>query len=63
MASCMAQNLPCLWAAKLGYANYFLEGSGAIDDDHKPFADAGVVVGDVVFELVRGLDENSPIQR
>ncbi len=35
-------------AAKLGYAHYFLEGSGAIDDDHKPFADAGVEVLDVI---------------
>jgi glutaminyl-peptide cyclotransferase len=35
-------------AGKLGYAHYFLEGSGAIDDDHKPFADAGVAVLDVI---------------
>jgi glutaminyl-peptide cyclotransferase len=35
-------------AAKLGYAHYFLEGSGAIDDDHKPFADAGAEVLDVI---------------
>jgi Zn-dependent M28 family amino/carboxypeptidase len=35
-------------AAKLGYAHYFFEGSGAIDDDHKPFADAGVEVLDVI---------------
>ena len=26
-------------AAKLGYSRYFLAESGAIDDDHKPFAD------------------------
>jgi Zn-dependent M28 family amino/carboxypeptidase len=35
-------------AAKLGYARYFVEASGAIDDDHKPFADAGVQVLDVI---------------
>jgi Zn-dependent M28 family amino/carboxypeptidase len=35
-------------AAKLGYAHFFLETSGAIDDDHKPFADAGVQVLDVI---------------
>lgn len=35
-------------AAKLGYAHYFLEASGAIDDDHKPFADAGVQALDVI---------------
>jgi len=35
-------------AAKLGYTHYFLEGSGAIDDDHKPFADAGAEVLDVI---------------
>jgi glutaminyl-peptide cyclotransferase len=35
-------------AAKLGYAHYFLAASGAIDDDHKPFADAGVEVLDVI---------------
>jgi glutaminyl-peptide cyclotransferase len=35
-------------AAKLGYAHFFLEASGAIDDDHKPFADAGVQVLDVI---------------
>lgn len=35
-------------AAKLGYAHLFLEASGAIDDDHKPFADAGVQVLDVI---------------
>ena len=35
-------------ATKLGYAQYFLEASGAIDDDHKPFADAGVEVLDVI---------------
>ncbi|HEY3458731.1 MAG TPA: M28 family peptidase [Bryobacteraceae bacterium] len=35
-------------AAKLGYSQYFLAESGAIDDDHKPFADAGVEVLDVI---------------
>jgi len=35
-------------AAKLGYSRYFLAESGAIDDDHKPFADAGVEVLDVI---------------
>jgi Zn-dependent M28 family amino/carboxypeptidase len=35
-------------AAKLGYSHYFLDQSGAIDDDHKPFADAGVEVLDVI---------------
>jgi len=35
-------------AVKLGYAHFFLEASGAIDDDHKPFADAGVQVLDVI---------------
>ena len=35
-------------AAKLGYSRYFLAESGAIDDDHKPFADAGVQVLDVI---------------
>ncbi|HMJ62447.1 MAG TPA: M28 family peptidase [Bryobacteraceae bacterium] len=35
-------------AARLGYAHFFLEASGAIDDDHKPFADAGVEVLDVI---------------
>jgi glutaminyl-peptide cyclotransferase len=35
-------------ATKLGYAHYFLAASGAIDDDHKPFADAGVEVLDVI---------------
>jgi len=35
-------------AAKLGYSRYFLAVSGAIDADHKPFADAGVSVLDVI---------------
>ena len=35
-------------AAKLGYSRYFLAESGAIDDDHKPFADASVEVLDVI---------------
>src|SRR5689334_13046938 len=35
-------------AAKLGYSRYFLAVSGAIDDDHKPFADAGASVLDVI---------------
>jgi len=35
-------------AAKLGYSRYVLNESGAIDDDHKPFADAGVEVLDVI---------------
>jgi glutaminyl-peptide cyclotransferase len=35
-------------AAKLGYAKYFRQDPGAIDDDHKPFADVGVNVLDVI---------------
>ena len=35
-------------AAKFDYARYFLAAPGAIDDDHKPFADAGVQVLDVI---------------
>ncbi len=79
-------------AAKLGDSKYFLETGGPIDDDHKPFVDAGVnamdiidldygpqnsywhtakdtidklsahsfqVVGDVVTELVKELENKS----
>ncbi|MDQ2843450.1 MAG: M28 family peptidase [Acidobacteriota bacterium] len=79
-------------AARLGDAKYFRTEEGAIDDDHKPFADAGVnvidiidldygpngsywhtaqdtmdklsarslqVVGDVVVELVKELEQHS----
>jgi Zn-dependent M28 family amino/carboxypeptidase len=35
-------------AAKLGYTKYFRKDPGAIDDDHKPFADAGVNVIDII---------------
>ena len=35
-------------AAKQGYAKYFRTDRGGIDDDHKPFADAGVNVIDVI---------------
>jgi glutaminyl-peptide cyclotransferase len=35
-------------AVKLGYAKYFRQDAGAIDDDHKPFADVGVSVLDVI---------------
>jgi Zn-dependent M28 family amino/carboxypeptidase len=35
-------------AARLGYSKYFRKEEGAIDDDHKPFADAGVNVIDVI---------------
>jgi len=79
-------------AAKLGYAKYFRVDPGAIDDDHRPFAEVGVnvldlidfdygpnqafwhtaldtmdklsaqslqIVGDVVLELVKELDERN----
>jgi Zn-dependent M28 family amino/carboxypeptidase len=35
-------------AAKLGDAKYFREDVGAIDDDHRPFAEVGVNVLDVI---------------
>lgn len=35
-------------ADKLGYAKYFRHDPGAIDDDHKPFADAGANVIDII---------------
>ena len=35
-------------AAKQGYSKYFRTDRGAIDDDHKPFADLGVNVIDVI---------------
>jgi Zn-dependent M28 family amino/carboxypeptidase len=35
-------------AAKLGDAKYFRHDPGAIDDDHKPFADSGVNVLDII---------------
>ncbi len=35
-------------AAKLGDAQYFRHDPGAIDDDHKPFADSGVNVIDLI---------------
>lgn len=35
-------------AERLGYAKYFRSEAGGIDDDHKPFADAGVNVLDVI---------------
>jgi Zn-dependent M28 family amino/carboxypeptidase len=35
-------------AARLGYSKYFRTDQGAIDDDHKPFADAGVNVIDII---------------
>ena len=35
-------------ASKLGYAKYFHQDLGAIEDDHKPFADVGVNVLDVI---------------
>ncbi|MBV8810079.1 MAG: Zn-dependent exopeptidase M28 [Acidobacteriaceae bacterium] len=35
-------------AAKLGDSKYFLETGGPIDDDHKPFVDAGVNAIDII---------------
>jgi Zn-dependent M28 family amino/carboxypeptidase len=35
-------------AAKLGYAKYFHTDAGAIEDDHKPFAEVGVNVLDLI---------------
>lgn len=35
-------------AAKLGYAKYFRQDAGAIDDDHRPFAEVGVNVLDLI---------------
>jgi len=35
-------------AAKLGYAKYFRQDAGAIEDDHHPFAEVGVNVLDVI---------------
>lgn len=35
-------------AAKLGDSKYFRHDAGAIDDDHKPFADAGVNALDII---------------
>ncbi len=35
-------------AAKLGYSKYFRRDPGAIDDDHKPFVDAGVNAIDII---------------
>ncbi|HLH05249.1 MAG TPA: M28 family peptidase [Bryobacteraceae bacterium] len=35
-------------AARLGDSKYFRSDEGAIDDDHKPFADAGVNVIDII---------------
>ncbi|HEX4164690.1 MAG TPA: M28 family peptidase, partial [Bryobacteraceae bacterium] len=35
-------------AQGLGYAKYFRKEEGAIDDDHKPFGDAGVSVIDLI---------------
>jgi glutaminyl-peptide cyclotransferase len=79
-------------AAKLGYAKYFRIDPGAIDDDHRPFAEVGVnvldlidfdygpnqaywhtaldtmdklsaqslqIVGDVVLELIKELDQRN----
>ncbi len=35
-------------AAKLGYTRYFRQDEGAIDDDHRPFAEVGVNVLDLI---------------
>ena len=35
-------------ATNLGYAKYFRHDSGAVDDDHKPFVDAGVNAIDLI---------------
>ena len=35
-------------AADLGYSKFFRRDSGAIDDDHKPFSDAGVNAIDII---------------
>jgi len=35
-------------AGKLGYSKYFRRDPGAIEDDHKPFADAGVNAIDII---------------
>lgn len=35
-------------AAKLGYSKYFRNDDGGIDDDHKPFVDAGVNAIDII---------------
>jgi glutaminyl-peptide cyclotransferase len=35
-------------AGRLGYRKYFRTDEGAVDDDHKPFADAGVNVIDII---------------
>jgi glutaminyl-peptide cyclotransferase len=35
-------------AAKLGYSKFFRQDSGGIDDDHKPFVDAGVNAVDII---------------
>jgi glutaminyl-peptide cyclotransferase len=35
-------------AAKLGYAKHFRQDAGAIDDDHRPFAEVGVNVLDLI---------------
>jgi Zn-dependent M28 family amino/carboxypeptidase len=35
-------------AARLGYSKYFRHDPGAIEDDHKPFADAGVNAIDII---------------
>jgi Zn-dependent M28 family amino/carboxypeptidase len=35
-------------ASRLGYSKYFRRDPGAIEDDHKPFADAGVNAIDII---------------
>ena len=42
------RNLVWQIAAKLGYSKYFRHDPGAIDDDHKPFIDAGVNAIDII---------------
>jgi Zn-dependent M28 family amino/carboxypeptidase len=91
-SSAMLRAMTWKAAAKLGDAKYFRQDTGAIDDDHHPFAEVGVnvldlidfdygpnmaywhtakdtmdklsaqslqIVGDVVLEVVRQLDERN----
>jgi len=91
-SSVMLRNITWKAAANLGYGKYFHKDLGGIDDDHRPFAEVGVnvmdlidfdygpqqaywhtaldtmdklsaqslqIVGDVVLEVVKELDEHS----
>jgi glutaminyl-peptide cyclotransferase len=47
-SSSMLRDMTRKAAAKLGYGKYFRVDPGAIDDDHRPFADVGVNVLDLI---------------